>query len=346
MRKLISVVIPAYNEEANLDELARRLNGVMDANSKYDFEIIIVENGSIDSSFEKLVRINQLDARFKIVRLSRNFLPNNAIVAGLKYAKGDAAFIIYSDLQDPPEMIPQFIQKWEDGYEIVYGIIKAREGLPLTRKLMYSMFYKLIHRLTYETIPENASDFKLIDRNVYLVINQMDERDKFLRGIIPWTGFKQIGIPYKRAPRFAGESKADIITVFKFATNGVVSFSHFPLQIATVFGFIISFISFIMIIVEFVLFLLQGRAIPGIATTILVMLFSFGLSFLLLGIIGVYIGKIFDEVKKRPDYIVKNEIGFEDSNDERIAIERIIKLIENNKNIFNRKDLDDNKTRI
>lgn len=312
MKNLISIIIPSYNEEANLDELRRRLVATINEIENYDFEIIIVENGSVDSSSEKLKKINKEDPRFKIIRLSRNFLPNNAIVAGLNFAIGDAAVIIYADLQDPPEMIPKFIDKWEEGYDIVYGVILQREGLPLRRRVLYRIFYILINRLTKKTIPENASDFRLIDKKVYSIINKMEERNKFLRGIIPWTGFRQIGIPYERAPRYAGESKADIYTVLKFAINGIVSFSYFPLHIATILGFIVSIVSFIMIIVELALVMIYGRVLPGTATTILVMLFSFGLLFSFLGIIGIYIGKIYDEIKKRPDYIIMDKIGFDD----------------------------------
>lgn len=312
MKRLISIIIPSYNEEANLDELRRRLVATINEIEDYDFEIIIVENGSIDSSSEKLKIINREDPRFKIIRLSRNFLPNNAIVAGLNLAIGDAAIIIYADLQDPPEMIPKFIDKWEEGYDIVYGVILQRNGLPLRRRVLYRLFYILINRLTEKTIPEDASDFRLIDKKVYSIINKMEERNKFLRGIIPWTGFRQIGIPYERAPRYAGESKADIYTVLKFAVNGIVSFSYFPLHIATILGFIVSIVSFIMLIIEVAFLMIYGRVLPGAATTILVILFSFGLLFFLLGIIGIYIGKIYDEIKKRPDYIIMDKIGFDD----------------------------------
>lgn len=310
MKKLISVVIPAYNEEAVLDELEKRLKEVMATNSNYDFEIIIVENGSWDSSFEKLIRINKEDPRFKIVQMSRNFGCENAITAGLKYAKGDAAVIMNADLQDPPEMIPEFIKKWEEGYEIVYGIIKKRGGVSFTRKFLYSLFYKVIHKLTDKTIPKNASDFRLIDKKVYITVNKMDERNKFLRGIIAWTGFKQIGIPYERPPRYAGESKANFSDVLNVAMNGIFSFSYFPLKIATILGFVVSISSFILLLIEIGLFLKYGRVVPGFTTIIVAILFLFGMLFFILGIIGEYIARIYDEVKQRPNYIVKNEIGF------------------------------------
>jgi dolichol-phosphate mannosyltransferase len=310
MKKLISVVIPAYNEEAVLDELEKRLKEVMATNRNYDFEIIIIENGSWDSSFEKLIRINKEDYRFKIVQMSRNFGCDGAITAGLKYVKGDAAVIMNADLQDPPEMILEFIKKWEEGYEIVYGIIQKRIGVPFTRKILSSLFYKVIHRLTDKAIPENASDFRLIDKKVYSIVNKMDERNKFLRGIIAWTGFKQIGIPFERPPRYAGESKANFFEALKVAMNGLFSFSYFPLRAASVLGMAVSASAFIMGIIEIYLFLRYGRAVRGFTTTIIVILFLFGTLFFILGIIGEYIARIYDEVKQRPNYIVKNEIGF------------------------------------
>jgi dolichol-phosphate mannosyltransferase len=311
MKKLISIVIPAYNEEENIEELHKRLEKVFESLPKYDFEVITIDNGSADSTFEKLIQINRIDNRFKIISLTRNFLPvNNAIVAGMKYARGDAIFITYADLQDPPELIPEFIKKWEAGYDIVYGIIRKREGLQQSRKILYSIFYLLINKLSNSVIPKDSSDFTLIDKKVNIIINNLEEKDKFLRGLIPWTGYKKIGIEYERAPRHAGKSKADISTVLNFAINGIFSFSNFPLHIASVLGFALSLISFILIVVEGILLLYYGREIPGIATIILVMLFSFGILFFLLGIIGGYIGKIYEEVKKRPDYIIKQEIGF------------------------------------
>ena len=312
MKKKISIVIPAYNEEENIEELHQRLEQVIQSLPAYEFEVIIVENGSTDSTLEKLVLVYKEHSHFKIISLTRNFLPvNNAITAGMRYANGDAIFITYADLQDPPELIPEFIKKWEQGYEIVYGIIRKREGIQSSRKLLYSIFYHMIDRLTDHTIPKEASDFTLIDKKVNTVINNLEEKNKFLRGLIPWTGYKKIGIEYDRAPRHAGKSKADISTVLNFAINGIFSFSNFPLHIASILGFFLSLVSFLLIFVEGILFLMYGREIPGVATIILVMLFSFGVLFFLLGIIGGYIGKIYEEVKKRPDYIIKQEIGFE-----------------------------------
>jgi polyisoprenyl-phosphate glycosyltransferase len=312
MKKMISVVIPAYNEEDNIEDLYTRFSRVFASMPAYEFEVIIVNNGSVDSTREKLIRIHMKDSRFKIISLTRNFLPvNNAIVAGLRYARGDAVFITYADLQDPPELIPEFVKKWEEGFEIVYGIIRKRDNIRLSRKVLYAIFYSIINKLTDNVIPKDASDFTLFDKKVNSIINRLEEKNKFLRGLIPWTGFNKTGIEYDRAPRMAGESKADLSTVLNFAVNGLFSFSNFPLYIASVLGFVLAVLAFIMLIVEGSLFLLYGREIPGVATIILLMLLSFGILFFLLGIIGGYIGKIYEEVKKRPDFIISEEIGFD-----------------------------------
>lgn len=309
MKKMVSVVIPAYNEEEVLEELKKRLQLMMDGNSRYDFEVIIVENGSFDSTYDKLLKIHAEDDRFKIVQLSRNFRCDGGITAGLQYVRGDAAVIMMADLQDPPELVPRFLEKWEEGYDIVYTVVLKRNGTGLARRFLSRMFYKIIGVLTDWTIPENASDFRLIDRRVYETVNRMNERNRMLRGIITWTGFRQYAIDYQRPPRFAGESKADFVHVFKLALDGIFSFSYIPLKLTTYLGFAISVLSFIMIIVELALFVLYGREAPGFTTLIIAMLFLFGMLFMILGIIGEYIARIYDEVKQRPNYIVKREIG-------------------------------------
>jgi dolichol-phosphate mannosyltransferase len=310
MKKLISIVIPAYNEESVVEELKKRLQNIMNTCSRYDFEVIVVENGSFDSTFERFLSIHHEDPRFKIVQLSRNFGCDGGITAGLAYASGDAAVIMNADLQDPPELIPRFIQEWEAGNEIIYGVIKKREGVTLFRRVLSRLAYMIIFRLSNNMIPENASDFRLIDRKVYTIINSMKEKNKFLRGLVVWTGFKQLGIPFERQPRFAGESKADFKTVWNVAMNGIFSFSYFPLKIATFMGFLLSTLSFVMALAEIYLYLAFGREVPGFTTLILVILFCFGMIFLMFGIMGTYIERIYDEVKQRPNYIVNNEIGF------------------------------------
>ncbi len=211
-KKMISIVIPSYNEEPGLPELKRQLQHVMDTNEAYDFEVIIVENGSWDKSFELLQKIHEEDSRFKVVQLSRNFGCDGGITAGMHYARGDAMVIMMADLQEPPEMISQFIKKWEEGYDVVYGIVAKRAGISLIHSLSTKAFYRIMYLLTDKAFPEDVSDFRLIDRRVYLAVNSMDERNRLLRGLIAWTGFKQYGIPFERKPRFAGESTFNYIT--------------------------------------------------------------------------------------------------------------------------------------
>lgn len=311
MSKLISIVIPAYNEEEVLDELKIRLQNVMNNCTGYDFEVIIVENGSWDSSFEKLCAIHKEDPRFKVLQLSRNFGCDGGITAGLHWAKGDAVVIMCADLQDVPELIPEFIKKWEEGYEIVYGIVEKRVGVPLTRRIPSALFYKFFNKFADCKIPENASDFRLIDRKVLDAVNSMTERNRLLRGIIGWTGFRQIGIPFDRPPRAGGKSKAYFSTVFNLAINGIISFSNAPLRFATILGFVLSILSFIVGFFEIILFLVFGREVPGFTTLIVVMSFLFGVVFLILGMMGEYIARIYDEVKQRPLFIVKDKIGLE-----------------------------------
>jgi dolichol-phosphate mannosyltransferase len=310
MKKLISIVIPAFNEETVIPELKQRLQKIMELCFFIDFEVIIVENGSSDSSFPLLVAIHYHDPRFKVVQLSRNFGCDGGITAGLAYAKGDAAIIMNADLQDPPELIPQFIEKWEAGYEIVYGVILKREGVNIVRKFMSRVAYALIFKLSNNMIPRDATDFRLIDRKVYTIINTMKEKNKFLRGLIVWTGFNQIGVPFERQPRFAGDSKSGFLNAWNVAMNGIFSFSYFPLKIGIAMGFILSTLAFLAAIYEVYLYLVFGREVPGFTTMILIMLLGFGILFLMFGIMGSYIERIYDEVKERPNYIIKNRVGF------------------------------------
>ena len=308
-KKLISVVIPIFDEESNIDELYIQLVKLMSREIKYNFEIIAVEHGSTDSTFKKLLTVNKKDKRLKILQLSRNFgNADAAIFAGLNFVKGDACVLMMGDLQDPPDMIPQFIRKWEQGYEIVYGKVKKRTG-KFFRNIFSILFYKLINILTGDMFPDNASDFRLVDKKVYQVINNMQEKNKYLRGLIAWTGFSQIGIPFDRKKRFAGESKASFLTVLKVATNGIFSFSYIPLRLISILGFMITLVSFMLGVFYLYLFSIWGRVTPGATTTILLILSLFGVLFFVLGIISEYLVRIYEEVKRRPTYIVKNKIN-------------------------------------
>ena len=309
-KKLISLVIPIFNEESNISELYIQLVKLMSREIKYNFEIIAVEHGSTDSTFKKLLTINKKDKRLKILQLSKNFgNADAAIFAGLNFVKGDASVLMMGDLQDPPDMIPQFIRKWEQGYEIVYGIIKKRADTSFSRKISSLLFYMILNKLTDNLFPENVSDFRLIDKKVYEIVKTMPERNKFLRGIINWTGFSQIGVSFNREKRFAGESKAYFFTVLKVALNGIFSFSYAPLKLVTLLGFALSVVSFMLIIYQLSLYIVVGRGEPGISTIVIVLGFLFGMLFLILGVMGEYLARIYDEVKQRPNFIIRNKIG-------------------------------------
>src|SRR3989344_5437417 len=310
-KSLISIVIPFYNEQENVEELYRRFTMLFALEKKYTFELIAVEHGSTDSTFAKLLDLHQKDKRVKILQLSKNFGTADAgIVAGLHFVKGSALVITTADLQDPPEVISKFLRKWENGYEIVYGIIKKRADTSFSRKILSLLFYKILNLATGNVFPQNVSDFRLIDRKVCEAVKTMPERNKFLRGIIIWTGFSQTGVPFNRSKRFAGESKADFLTILRVAANGIFSFSYAPLKLVTILGFILSLISFLLIVYQIILFMLFGRGNPGISTIIVLLGFLFGMLFLILGIIGEYLARIYDEVKQRPSFIVKDKIGF------------------------------------
>lgn len=311
MKKLVSVVIPFYNEEGNVDELYKRLKLLFAKEDKYNFEIIAVDHGSGDQTLPKLLAIYKKDKRLKIVELSRNFgSADPGILAGLSFARGDALVITMADLQEPINLVSKFLRKWESGYEIIYGIVEKRPDSSIFRRSLTFLFYKIINIMTGNIFPANVSDFRLIDKKVYEVVNRMPERNKYLRGIIAWTGFKQIGIPFERTKRYSGKSKANFTTVLRVAANGILSFSYVPLRIVTVIGFILSLISFLIIIRQFTLFVIYGRGAPGISTIVVLTSFLFGMLFLILGVIGEYLARIYDEVKGRPSFIVKNLTGF------------------------------------
>jgi len=308
-QKLISFVIPAYNEEECVDALHTALARLFDSLApKYNCEAIIVENGSHDTTYEKLLAIHQRDPRFCVVKLSRNFGADGGITAGLHYARGDAAVLMCADLEDPPEVVPEFIAKWEEGYQNVYGIIKRRQGTWL-RKINSKMFYWVINKMTGNLIPRAVSDFRLIDRKVYQAVNRMSERTRMLRGIVAWTGFKSCGVPFNRGNRTAGESKANTAVVLKLALRGIMAFSYIPLRFATILGVVLSVGSFMAIIVLALKFIFFGVPFPGFGSIVCLLLLLFGFLFIILGIMSEYIGMIFEECKGRPNFIVEETLG-------------------------------------
>ena len=303
-KKLISLIIPAYNEEECVDELFNRLVKVFATEDKYNFEVIIVENGSIDSTWDKLQAIALKDSRFKILKLSRNFRMDGGLTAGLDFIKGDACVLMTADLQDPPELISEFLWYWEQGYENIYGVITKREGTGPIRTMNSKLFYWLAGKLTDGRIPRNASDFRLVDRKVYLAVRGMTERNRFVRGLFAWAGFNSIGVPMERPPRFGGVSNAHTLKVLDLAFKGIFAHSYKPLRLITVFGVVLSALSFISILPLFFLWLFVGVPFAGFGTLVGLFLLVFGIVSLMLGILSEYVGLIYEEVKSRPNYVV------------------------------------------
>ena len=310
--KLISVIIPAFNEEGCVDELAERLTRVFDSENKYIFEVFIIENGSEDLTWEKLKSISAQDSRFKIIKLSRNFRMDGGLTAGLEFVRGDAVVLMTADLQDPPERIPDFLRAWEQGYEHVYGVVTKRKGTGPIRTLNSKLFYLVAGALSDGRIPKNASDFRLADRKVYEKVRNMQERNRFVRGLFAWVGFKSIGVPMDREERFAGRSNAHTFQVIDLAFKGIFAHSYKPLKLITLFGAFASAVSFLSIIPLAIIWFTQGVPFAGFGTLISLILLLISFLFLFLGIIGEYVGLIYEEVKQRPNYLVSEVVNLKD----------------------------------
>ena len=304
MKITYSIIAPIYNEIENLPELYRRVSEVMDS-SKKTWELILVDDGSTDGSTEKIRELAQADQRVRPVIFARNFGHQVAITAGWDYARGAAIVIIDADLQDPPEVILQLAKKWQEGYEVVYAIRAEREGETWFKKFTASMFYRLIHWITDVKIPVDTGDFRLMDRKVVDVLKQMKERHRFPRGMSAWVGFRQIGVEYKRAARTAGVTKYPFRKMLKLAVNAITGFSYFPLQVATFFGFVSAGISILAIPIVAILRLAGSHFFEGQTTTLISVLFLGGVQLISLGILGEYVGRLYDEAKGRPLYIVR-----------------------------------------
>jgi len=298
-----SIIAPIYNEAATLPELCRRVSETMGTLDE-PWELILVDDGSIDGSTELIQDYTQKDSHIRPVIFARNFGHQIAVTAGLDYSRGKAVIIIDSDLQDPPEVIPDLIQKWREGYEVVYAFRTEREGESWFKLTTASMFYRMIYKITDVDIPIDTGDFRLLDRKVVNVINQMRERHRFLRGMSVWVGFRQTGVPYRRAARYAGKTKYPLRKMVKFASDAITSFSYFPLQVATYMGFISAGISILAIPIVIALRLAGVGGFIGQTTTLIAVLFLGGVQLISLGILGEYIGRLYDEAKGRPLYIV------------------------------------------
>jgi len=313
-KELISIVAPVYNEESVLDALYERVKAVLDGAGE-TWELVLVNDGSRDNSAGVIARLHQQDSRVKGISFSRNFGFQIAATAGLDYAAGDAVILTDADLQDPPEVYPAMLAQWRAGYDVVYGVRSSREGETWFKLTTAKLFYRIIHRITSIDIPLDTGDFRLMDRRVINSLRGMNERNRFLRGMVPWIGFRQIGVTYHREARYAGEAKfTSVKKMLPFALDAITSFSYFPLQLATIMGFITAAISVIAILAVILIRLLAPHEpLLGQATTLVVVLFLGSVQLISLGIIGEYLGRIYDEVKGRPLYLIQDSWGLEDA---------------------------------
>jgi dolichol-phosphate mannosyltransferase len=307
-RRLISVAIPAYNESSNLDELFERLRTVFQTNSdKYDFEIVVCENGSNDDSYAKLNAWRAIDSRIRIIRLSRNFHMEGGMMAALSDVRGDACVIMSADLQDPPEMISEMIQLWATGIDHVYTIISFRHGESRFRRIAAEIFYWMIDKVSDTPVPRNSSDFRLVDKQMYEAFNALPEKYRMVRAVWGWIGFHSASLTYERQPRVGGTSSFNPFVTAGFAIRGVLASSLKPLKIIPILGILLSALSFISIVLGAVQAVFRGVPFPGFGTITSLILLMFGLLFLMLSVIAEYVGMIYTEARSRPPFIIKRD---------------------------------------
>jgi dolichol-phosphate mannosyltransferase len=304
---VFSIVVPVFNEEEVLTELYKRITSVMDKLGE-PYEIIFVNDGSNDGSLELMKTLHSQDNRVKIINFSRNFGHQIAITAGLDYASGEAVITIDADLQDPPEVIPSLIDKWKEGFDVAYGVREKRAGESFFKLATASIFYRFLGKVTDTDIPPDTGDFRLMSRKVVDSLKNIRERNRFVRGLVSWVGFPQIGVNYKREKRFAGCTKYPLRKMLKFAIDGISSFSFLPLRIASYGGFVISGVGLIYAIYVIFVKLFTTKMVPGWASLMVAILFLGGVQLIAIGIIGEYIARIGQETKQRPLYIIREII--------------------------------------
>lgn len=316
---MLSIVIPVFNEEENLPKLYERLVAVSPT-WNFPFEAILVDDGSTDRTLSVLRELHNQDSRFKFISFSRNFGHQTAVSAGLRYASGDVVSVMDADLQDPPEELHRFLDQWRQGYQVVYGVrTKRKENI--FKRSGYYLFYRLLAWCSSIDIPLDSGDFCVMDRTIVDYLNAMPERNRFVRGLRSWIGYRQIGIPYERDKRLAGDVKYTFRKLLRLALDGIINFSYRPLQLTGAFGLFVCLLSFSGIVFYLIhrmlnrkIFGLAPQDVPGFTTLILAILFIGGVQLFTLGVFGEYLGRIFDEVKQRPLYIVKDQEGFEEGN--------------------------------
>jgi glycosyltransferase involved in cell wall biosynthesis len=307
LSSLISIVIPALNERDNIARLEAELTATLEA-LPYEFEFIVIDNGSTDGTEGAVKAICARDARWKYVRFSRDFGVEASLTAGYTLASGEAIVVLYSDLQDPPEVIPAFLQKWREGYDVVYGVRTVRPGDARWRNVTIKFVYGVIAALADVKIPQNAGDFRLISRRVADALESCHESNRYMRGLIAWLGFQQTGVEYERRPRMSGESKAPIGSLIVFALNAFTSFSVKPLRVFTLLGFGLVAVSILAIPVYIFLFL-TGDPPPGITTLIVLAFMGIGINSLGIGVLGEYLGRTYAETKRRPLYVIAEAVN-------------------------------------
>jgi polyisoprenyl-phosphate glycosyltransferase len=300
---LLSVCAPVYNEEALVEEFHSRASAALE---RFNYELIIVNDGSSDGTAEKLDALAARDPKLRVVHLSRNFGHQAALTAGLEHARGDAVAMLDADLQDPPERIPDMVQAWREGADVVYMVREERQGETAFKLTTARWFYALFRKLAQVRLEPNSGDFRLLDRRALDALLSMGERNRFLRGMTVWVGFTQTALHYRRDARFAGETKYPVRKMLRFSLDAIASFSHIPLQIATYLGFLFASVAFIAIPVVIIL-KFTGGYLPGFGTVTILILLVGGLQLIALGLIGEYVGRIYDEVKRRPLYIVRDQ---------------------------------------
>ncbi len=313
----ISIIVPMYNEGDNIDYFYTRMTGVMEG-IRESYEIICINDGSRDNTFERLNELHVQDNRVKVINFSRNFGKEIAMTAGLNFSTGDVVIPIDADLQDPPEIIPELLDKWNEGYDVVYATRVKREGETWMKKFTALLFYRVIKKITSIDIPADTGDFRLMSRRVVDELNRLPERHRFMKGLFSWVGFRQVSVPYLREQRHAGKSSFNYWRLWNFALEGITSFSIFPLQLATYTGFFVSLGAIIYATYLVIVTLLAGNAVPGYPSLMVTILFFGGVQLMTLGVIGEYVGRIYNESKRRPLYFVQDALGFSESEKKRI----------------------------
>tara|TARA_B100001287_G_C22599290_1_gene489607 strand:+ start:92 stop:1021 length:930 start_codon:yes stop_codon:yes gene_type:complete len=308
--KTITFLIPAFNEEGNVEELYEQISKNIKLHENYNFSILFVENGSTDKTLLKLEKLASKDKKVKVLKLSRNFKMDGAIAAGISAVDSDATIIMTANLQDDPSIIGNFIEKWEEGYEHIYGIVKSRPGKSFLRRFNSKIFYKIINKFSDSLIPENVSDYRLVDRKVIEAVKELNEVNRFYRGFFSWVGFKSIGIEFERKERFSGTSHAKTFPVLNFAIRGILAFSIKPLRISILFTFTTSLIGFSTLIFQTYNWIANGVPYDGFGTLVGISLLFFSLIFFILSVLSEYIGLIYEETKQRPHFIISEKINF------------------------------------